>query len=50
MVMIDWEKTEEETGFNKEYFNRFPKSHKIVYTICKQCNDQSLAFGVRVNV
>ena len=39
MVMIDWEKTEEETGFNKEYFNRFPKSHKIVYTICKQCNE-----------
>ena len=38
--MIDWNKTEIETGFNKEYFFKYPKSNKLVYRICDICNKE----------
>ena len=42
--MIDWEKTELETGYGKEYFDRFPKSNykRKVWKICDQCGKGSL--------
>jgi len=36
--MIDWNKTFNETGFDKNYFIKFPKSNKFVYRICDQCS------------
>lgn len=32
--MINWNKTEEETGFGKEYFDKYPKSNKRICCIC----------------
>lgn len=35
--MIDYNKTFKETGYNKEYFIKYPKSGKKVYIICDEC-------------
>lgn len=36
--MIDWNKTEDETGYSKEYFDKHPTSAKLIYRICDDCN------------
>lgn len=38
--MIDWNKTELETKFNRRYFELFPNSIKKVYKICDQCGKE----------
>jgi hypothetical protein len=35
--MIDYKITFSETGFNKRYFDKYPKSGKKVYRICDKC-------------
>ena len=35
--MINWKKTESETGLNKSYFDVHPQSNKKVYRICDNC-------------
>ena len=37
--MIDYDITFNETGISKEYFDKFPFSKKIVYTICDNCKN-----------
>ena len=37
--MIDYNLTEHETGINKEYFIKFPKSHRLVYKVCDKCKN-----------
>lgn len=37
--MIDWNKTFKETGYNKEYFDKYPKSHRLIYRICDSCDE-----------
>jgi len=45
-MSIDWEKTAELHNKNidelKEYFKKYPKSHKKVYTICDKCGYKRL--------
>lgn len=36
--MINWNMTEYETGYSKNYFDKYPKSNKKVYAICDNCN------------
>lgn len=36
--MIDWIKTKKETGFDKEYFDKYPCSDRLVWRICDNCN------------
>ena len=37
--MIDWKKTELETGYGEEYFDKYSGSNKKVYRICKECGE-----------
>jgi hypothetical protein len=41
--MIDWNKTFKETGYNKNYFDKYPKSARKIYKLCdnyKICGDK----------
>lgn len=40
--MINWEKTIEKIGYDKSYFDKYPKSHKKVYRICDGCSKEDL--------
>lgn len=35
--MIDWERTKKETGFDKGYFEKYPRSGRKVFAICDRC-------------
>lgn len=40
--MIDWKNTIKKTGKPKSYFHQYPKTRKLVYAICNNCNKSRL--------